>query len=164
MYRLKKFFLTVKQTLIKDVTKERNMEWLAENKVKLTFLCIHLTCLLCYFDSLVSNSCLKLLKIARIVLVTFFATLNYLTLSDSKIIFSSLTLPVVIGLNTFWVRKMLTYPKLYRDSLSFQAPWGCCFQKQVSILLDLTKSFSQRIWIFMCTTENFIKIYQHLIF
>ena len=37
MYRLKKFFLTAKQTLIKDVTEERNMEWLAENKVKLTF-------------------------------------------------------------------------------------------------------------------------------
>ena len=30
MYRLKKFFITTKQTLIKDVIKERNMEWLAE--------------------------------------------------------------------------------------------------------------------------------------
>ena len=37
MYRLKKFFITAKQTLIKDVIKEWNMEWLAENKVKLTF-------------------------------------------------------------------------------------------------------------------------------
>ena len=30
MYRLKKFFITTKQTLIKDAAKEWNMEWLAE--------------------------------------------------------------------------------------------------------------------------------------
>ena len=35
MYQLKKFFITAKQTLIKDVTTEWNMQWLAE---KLTFL------------------------------------------------------------------------------------------------------------------------------
>ena len=33
MYRLEKFFITAKQTLIKDVTKEWNMVWLPENKV-----------------------------------------------------------------------------------------------------------------------------------
>ena len=37
MYLLKKVFITARQTLIKDVTKECDMEWLAENKVKLTF-------------------------------------------------------------------------------------------------------------------------------
>ena len=30
MYRLKKFFITTEQMLIKDVIKEWNMEWLAE--------------------------------------------------------------------------------------------------------------------------------------
>ena len=35
MHRLKKFFITTKQTLIKDVTKEWNMEWLAE-KIKIS--------------------------------------------------------------------------------------------------------------------------------
>ena len=30
MYQLKKFFITTKQTLIKDVIKHWNMEWLAE--------------------------------------------------------------------------------------------------------------------------------------
>ena len=30
MYQLKKFFITTKQALIKDVIKEWNMEWLAE--------------------------------------------------------------------------------------------------------------------------------------
>ena len=30
MYQLKKFFITTKQTLIKDVIIEWNMEWLAE--------------------------------------------------------------------------------------------------------------------------------------
>ena len=36
MNRLKKSFVTAKQTLIKDFTKEWTMEWLAEHKVKLT--------------------------------------------------------------------------------------------------------------------------------
>ena len=38
VYQLKKFFITTKQKLIKGVTKERNMEWLAENKVKFIFV------------------------------------------------------------------------------------------------------------------------------
>ena len=46
MYRLKKLFVTTKQTLIKDVIREWNNDGMAGrkngNKVKLTYLCIYL--------------------------------------------------------------------------------------------------------------------------
>ena len=86
MYRLKKFFITTKQTLIKDVIKEWNMEWLTERteiRLKLTYLCLHLTYLLDWFDSYASDGCLKRLNIARFFFCIFFPTLNWLYLTQN---------------------------------------------------------------------------------
>ena len=86
MYRLKKFFITTKQTLIKDVIKEWNMEWLTERteiRLKLTYLCLHLTYLLDWFDNYASDGCLKRLNIARFFFCIFFPTLNWLYLTQN---------------------------------------------------------------------------------
>ena len=73
------------------------------NKVKLTYLCIHLT------SCSVGMKLLKLLetfKDSKDCFVCIFSDIE-LVLFDSKFIFSSLTLPVAFSLNTFWFRKVL---------------------------------------------------------
>ena len=53
------------------------------NKVKLTYLCIHLTYFLCWYDSKVSDGYLKLLEIAKTVLFVLFPTLNWFCLTQN---------------------------------------------------------------------------------
>ena len=67
------------------------------SKVKLTYLCIHLTSCCDGMVARYSKDCFVCIS-SDIELVLF----------NSKFIFSSLTLPVVFGLNTFWFRKVLT--------------------------------------------------------
>ena len=76
---MKKFFITTKQTLIKDVIIEWNMEWLAERiKIKnlknihlfvfIYFIYMHLfICCVGLIARYLYNGCLKFLKITRIV-------------------------------------------------------------------------------------------------
>ena len=96
--------------LIKDVIKKWYMEGLAERiKIKLTFLCIHLSYLLCCFDSWVSDDCLKLLKIARIVLFIFFPTLNWYYLTKNLyfhlLLYLSLLAWINFGFENCWYKQ-----------------------------------------------------------
>ena len=56
-----------------------------QSLIKLTYLCIHLTYMLCWCDSQVSKGCLQLLKMTRIIFFVFVPT--ELVLFNSKFIF-----------------------------------------------------------------------------
>ena len=96
------------------------------NKMELAYLCIHLTYLLCFWDSQVSDGCLKVLKMVRIVLFVFF--LIELVLFDSKFIFYLLLSLLLLA----WI--LFDFEKSWhkRGSLFTQPPGGCCLQKWIS--------------------------------
>ena len=105
MYRLKKFFFITKQALIKHVIKEWNIEWLAERietvKLNLLMYSFNLLVVLVGYSSQVSDGCLKLLEIARIVLFVFFPTLNQFYLTQN------LYFHLLLYLRLYWLEYFL---------------------------------------------------------
>ena len=71
-----------------------------------------------------------------------------LVIFDAKFIFLSLTLPVAIGLNTFWFQKSLGITKLIKGYFIYSSSRRMLFAKK-SFKWISTKSSSQHIWNFI---------------
>ena len=105
------------------------------------------------------------LKIARIVLFVFFSDIK-LILSDSKFIFSSLSLAAIIGLKTFWKSEGETF---WHNQSHRGVPVVYFFSSRrmllakVSFQWILAKSFTQQIWNFIHNLKLYMPVLWQLV-